>query len=255
MSDPFGKGELKVKKADGVADAINKLLANLSLACSKEEGIRNYFYVGVLGYGVQVGPALGGTLATKEVVSIEDIACNPVRIEMRTKKTSDGAGGLIEEQVRFPIWFDPAANGGTPMCLALGQARSILQGWITQHPDCFPPIVINFTDGESTDGDPTPQADAIKQLESSDGKVLFFNVHLSSQRKPEIEFPSSEEILPDQFAKLLFRMSSPLTPFMLKVAAEKQYAVTEGARGFVFQAELVTVIDFLDIGTRPSNLR
>jgi hypothetical protein len=31
--------------------------------------------------------------------------------------------------------------------------------------------------------------------------------------------------------------------------------VTDGARGFVFNADIVAVIRFLDIGTRPSNLR
>jgi hypothetical protein len=255
MSDPFGRGEVTGKKADGVADAINKLLQNLCITCSKEEGIRNYFYVGVLGYGAQVGPAFGGPLTGKELVSVEELASNPVRIDMRTKKSPDGAGGIIEEQVRFPIWFDPLANGGTPMCQALGQAQNTLQGWLTQHPDCFPPIVINFTDGEFTEGDPTAKADALTQLGSSDGRILLFNAHLSSQRKPPVEFPDNESGLPDQYAKLLFRMSSPLTPFMRKVAAEKQYVVTEGSRGFVFNADLTTVIDFLDIGTRPSNLR
>jgi len=173
---------------------------------------------------------------------------------MRTKKKPDGAGGVIEEPVRFPIWFDPVAKGGTPMCQVLGQARNILASWLALHPDCFPPIVFNFTDGESTDGDPTVQAEGIKQLGSSDGQVLFFNAHLSSHRKPSVEFPDSEEILPDQFAKLLFRMSSPLTAPMRFLAANMQYAVTEGSRGFVFNADLTTVIDFLESGTRP-NLR
>jgi len=31
--------------------------------------------------------------------------------------------------------------------------------------------------------------------------------------------------------------------------------VSENTRGFAFQADLVTLIKFLDIGTRPSNLR
>jgi hypothetical protein len=31
--------------------------------------------------------------------------------------------------------------------------------------------------------------------------------------------------------------------------------VSDGMRGFVFNADIVSVIRFLDIGTRPSNLR
>jgi Mg-chelatase subunit ChlD len=79
----------------------------------------------------------------------------------------DGAGGLVDQTVKFPIWFDPVANGGTPMCAALGRATTILQGWLAQHPDCFPPIVINITDGEATDGDPTGPAKTLTSLSSS----------------------------------------------------------------------------------------
>jgi hypothetical protein len=32
-------------------------------------------------------------------------------------------------------------------------------------------------------------------------------------------------------------------------------SVDEGGRGFVFHGDMVSVIKFLDIGTRPSNLR
>jgi len=68
------------------------------------------------------------------------------------------------------------------MCQALAQAKTIVQNWISQHPSCFPPIVINITDGEATDGNPSDAANEIMGLASSDGNVLLFNVHLSSQR-------------------------------------------------------------------------
>jgi hypothetical protein len=242
-------------KAQGVADAINRLLQNLVIKCAKEEGVRDYYHVGVIGYGAHVGSAFSGPLAGKELVPISEVANTPARIEVRTRKVDDGAGGLVDQQIRFPIWFDPVASGGTPMCQALGVAQRILQGWLSQHPACFPPIVINITDGESTDGDPSAAADAIRKLSSNDGEVLLFNVHLSSQRAAPIEFPDTEVGLPDQFAQLLFRMSSPLPPYMRSIAQQEGYTVSEGTRGFVFNADMVAVIRFLDIGTRPSDLR
>src|SRR5439155_9755039 len=39
MTDPYAGGK---RKADGVADAINKLLSNLSIKCTKSEGVRDY---------------------------------------------------------------------------------------------------------------------------------------------------------------------------------------------------------------------
>lgn len=255
MEDPFGGGESSRKKADLVADAINRLLQNLVIKCAKEEGIRDYFHVGVIGYGDKVGPALGGQLSGRELAPISDIGNLPARVEQRTKKVEDGAGGLVEQAIRFPVWFDPKSHGATPMCQVLTQAHEILSRWIGQHPDSFPPIVINITDGEATDGNPTAAADALRGLQTSDGNVLLFNIHLSSKGGKPIEFPDVADNLPDQYARLMFELSSPLTPAMRAIAQQEGYVTGEASRGFVFNADMVAVIKFLDIGTRPSNLR
>lgn len=253
MDEKLGGGG--TRKDQAVADAINRLLQNLVIKCAKSEGVRDYYHVGVIGYGQKVGAAFGGALADKPLVPISVIADSPVEIEERTKKVDDGAGGLIDQKIRFPIWFKPVAYGGTPMVAALGQAKTIVQNWLTEHPDCFPPIVINITDGESTDGNPSAAAQAVRDLKSSDGNVLLFNVHLSTISAAPFEFPRSDSELPDQFAKQLFGMSSPLPDYLLNAAKQEGFNVSEGSRGFVFNADIVAVIRFLDIGTRPSNLR
>lgn len=255
MSDPFGNGETGRSKAQGAADAINKLLQNLVVKCARDEGVRDFFNVGVIGYGAQVAPAFGGSLAGRDLVPLSDIANMPLRIDERMKKSDDGAGGIIEQSVRFPVWFEAVANNGTPMSQALSKGRTILQQWLHDHPDCFPPMVINISDGEATDGDPTGAANSIKQLATSDGNVLLFNVHLSSARGAPIEFPDSESALPDQFAQQLFRMSSVLPDTTRTIALQEGYAVSESTRGFSFNADMVALIKFLDIGTRASNLR
>lgn len=255
MADPFGTGEAGRKKADGVADAINRLLQNLVIKCAKAEGVRDYYHVGVIGYGDRVGPAFGGALAGQELTPISAVASAPLRVEERSRKIDDGAGGLIEQKVKFPVWFDPLAHGGTPMCEALTRATTIVDGWLAQHPDCFPPIIVNISDGEATDGDPSIPADALRRLSSSDGNVLLLNLHLSSQTAAPTEFPASADQLADDYARALFAMSSPLPDYMRAIAQQEGFAVGDTARGFVFNADIVAVIRFLDIGTRPSNLR
>jgi hypothetical protein len=42
---------------------------------------------------------------------------------------------------------------------------------------------------------------------------------------------------------------------MQSIALEQGYSPEPGARGFVFNGDLALVIQSLDIGTRPSNLR
>ncbi len=255
MSDPFGAGESSKSKADAVADAINRLLSNLVIKCAKSEGVRDYYYVSVIGYGANVGTAFGGALSGRDFVPISEIGNTPSNIEERKKKIDDGAGGLVEQTTKFPIWFNAVANGGTPMCQALTLAQRMLSGWLNQHPICFPPVVINITDGESTDGDPSIPAESVKSLSSNDGNVLLFNLHLSSQRSIPIEFADTEDTLPDQFAKMLFSISSFLPDYMRNFAQQEGYRVTENTRGFVFNGNIESVIKFIDIGTRPSNLR
>jgi hypothetical protein len=254
MADSIGDGGTH-RKADVVADAINRLLQELSIRCAKEEGVRDYFHVGVIGYGAQVGPAFGGALSGRPLVPISDIASTPARIEDRAKKVNDGAGGLVDQTVKFPIWLDPAASGGTPMCEALNQAQGILSNFLNQHPGSFPPIAIHFTDGESTDGDPSLAAESVKSLGSADGNVLLFNCHISSGAAAAVRYPDSDVGLPDQYAKLLFSMSSTLPPPMLSAVKQLGQSVSDGTRGFVLNADFADVVQFLDIGTRVGDLR
>lgn len=252
MTDPYASGK---RKADGVADAINKLLSNLSIKCTKSEGVRDYFDVGVISYGKKVEPALSGELAGQALAAISAVANHPARVEERAKKEDDGAGGLTEVKVKFPIWFDPKAAGSTPMCKAFQTAKETLEPWIEAHKYSFPPVVINITDGESTDGDPTADAENIRKLETQDGNALLFNCHISGTKAESVLFADADEGLPDQFAKLLFSMSSVLPENIREGALREGFQVSDASRGFAFNADLVELIRFLDIGTRPSNLR
>lgn len=244
-----------ITKAQALADAVNRLLQETIIKCSKDEGVRHYFDVGVLGYsGDTVRDALsfipGGVL--KPVYEIER---HPLRLEERRKAIPDGAGGIIEQTVRFPIWFEPAADGGTPMCAALQRAAETIADWADAHPSAFPPVVIHVTDGEPTDGDPEPIAKLIHELETDDGNVLLFNLHIASGGSQSVLFPASEAAVPPTAeARRLFRMSSVVPPFMLEAARAQGFEVAEGARGYGYRVDLVEAIKFLNIGTQAINL-
>jgi hypothetical protein len=249
MLEPFG-GNQEKSKAQGVADAINRLLQNLSLKCAKSEGIRDYFHVSVIGYGGKVAPAFGGALAGQGLVPISQIANNPIRVESRTRKVDDGAGGLIEQKFKFPVWFEPTSAGKTPMCQAFQLAQKLVGDFLVRFPQCYPPLVVNITDGVATDGNPLALAQAVGQLASADGNVLVFNAHVSAKEIRPIEYPDQEGGLPDDYARLLFRMSSVLPTKLLGAAKAEGFVVTPQSRGFVFNADLVAVVRFMDIGTK-----
>lgn len=250
MEKPFGR-QPERRKADGVADVVNRFLSEVSIKSAKAEGIRDYLKVGVIGYGEKVGPVLGGVLAGKPLLWIGEIANNPLRIEDRTRTEDDGTGGVFKRTVKVPVWLEPRAGGKTPIAQALVQAREAVEGFLRAYPDCFPPVVINITDGIPSE-DPRPEAQKLCELASSDGRVLLFNIHVSEKPDRPIEFPAAEDGLPDKFAKLLFRISSVLPPPFVKAAESEDFAVTPQSRGFVFNGDLISVIKFFNIGTLPA---
>lgn len=252
MDEPFA-GDTGTSKAEAAADAINKLLMSLVLRCTQNvnEGPRYYFDVGVIGYGGYrgPGPCLRGALTGRELVSMRDLASNHLRVEERTRMVADEAGRQVETKVKFPVWFDPVAEDGTPMLEAVKLACSILPRWIDAHKRSYPPIVINITDGMPNE-DPTPAARQLIGLGTDDGNVLLYNLHLSDLAASPLLFPAASAGLPDEFAQMLFEMSSQVPPRIQEELKVEGYSIEPGARGFVFNADAVALIKFLDIGTR-----
>src|SRR5215472_10025907 len=205
-------------KAAFVADVLNKTLYTLVTSCSKSDGVRNYFDVGVLAYGgTEVASGFGGVLSDGIVHPIHAIGEHTLRIEERKKKVDDGAGGIIELTTKFPIWFDPKSAGGTPMRAALNKTMETVTEWCDAHAGSYPPT----------------------------------NLHVTTNGGAETVFPTSESDLADEYSRMLFRMSSPLPAHLAKFASDKGYTIADGSRGFIFNGDPQCIVDFFEIGTRP----
>ena len=252
MSDAFA-GSFAIRKADAAAEAINNLLMHVVLLCTKnpDEGPRNYFDVGVIGYGSNsgVGPCFEGALRGRILASVRELAENILRVEERSRQIPDGSGGVVETTSRYPVWLDPVAEDGAPMREALDFAGELIDSWVTEHPRSYPPIVINITGGKA-DTDPIAAGERLATARTSDGATLLYNVYLSSSAMPPILFPSSSQELPNFTARALFEMSTIIPRHIAQELALEGYAVTPDARGFVFNADAVTLIRYLNIGTR-----
>jgi hypothetical protein len=240
-------------KAAFLADVLNKTLYTIIANCSKADGVRDYFYVGVVAYGGEdARNGFQGALDGEALHAISRLAESPLRVETRTKKVAGPNGDAVEQSVRFPIWFEPRSQGKTSMCAGLNAAIDIIERWRNEHPSAFPPTVLHVTDGHPSDGNPEPIADRLKSLATDDGGCLLFNLHVDVGEGKPLIFPNDERSLKDRFGKTLFRMSSLLPPHALEGAARKGYDVRPGARGFVFNAGIEAIADFFDIGTRPA---
>lgn len=260
MSSKFG-GTTGGSKAEECAKAVNRVLRELGLTCTVGSVIKNRCDISLLSYGAsgnQAKNALSGQLASKPVVTMQELVNCCLKVDTVKMKISDGAGGLVEVDEQFPIWIEPIASGGTPMAAAFEVACNLVDSWTKSHQASFPPIVINITDGApDSQSDAQVAASRLSQLGTSDGTTLILNAHISEGKAAKVQLPSSPTELPpgDGNAKFLFDISSELPPVMFERAGAVGYNnLAPGARGFVYNADAETMIRLLDVGTR-SNLQ
>lgn len=239
MENPFDKD---VSRATKLTDAINEIIFETGLKCVGPSGdVRNRFELSILGYSgfSSVYSAWEGSLANEWVVPIAEVFENS-----------------IGEINGIPIWIKPKSNGQTPMKRAFENAYRICEEWINwgNHRDCHPPIIINITDGQPTDGgfnfsELVNVVEDLKSLSTNYGNVNVFNIHIDGGMGDTISFPNTPPN--NQYAHLLFDLSSPLTPHMIELARNTGYNVENGAKGYIFNGNAKSLMDFLNIGSNP----
>lgn len=242
---PDGQG---MTRADGVALAVNRLIQESILACSSGEAIRDRLHMGLITYAGK-GVALAG--GAQGLRSVSELHGAPLRQERRPQQIPDGAGGLVTREYLLNVWVDPQAEGGTPMRAAAEQAYDLLEPWVQAHPDSFPPVLINITDGESTDGDPVPALDRIRSLATHDGNALVLNLLLSDKDGAKrVAWPVSPAEAPEGNLRRLVEASSVLPEGMVRRGVEsRELNLRTGCRGVVLNGGMVDMIQMLDIGT------
>jgi hypothetical protein len=250
-------GNSRETMAEGAARALNETLLELLFTSQGEPGkARHYFDVGIFGYGLRpvaggegVEPAFGGKLAGQPLVALPDLRDNPIAVR-ETPSVDVGA-----PPSRVPVWVEPVYGHRTPMCQAVAVAGAHVYEWASAHPDSFPPIIINITDGMVTD---SPYEGAgldewarrLVNIQTSDGPALLFNIFLSPAGSAHpVMFPATDRGLPAPGPDL-FRISSLLPPPMVANAHSTGIPVEPGARGFGFNADAYNLVRFLEVGTR-----
>lgn len=264
MSDPFGAAQPASgqRKSDAVATVINGFLNELigvnTTVSNGVSQVRPRAEIALIGYSSPNGQSMvsslfSGTLAGKDFVNLSELDANPVRVEMREVKELDSNGSVIKTTMPFPVWISPKADGGTPMYEALIVARDLACTWAGNHPDCYPPVIINVTDGKAN-GDLEEVVGEITQVSTRDGCALFFNVHITDLKNYTVEYPASESELPDDlFAKRLFFLSS-IIPDNTRSALESLLgrAVPPQARGMVFNGDATSVRMMFTFASAPA---
>lgn len=238
MGDKFGNSNNT--KAQELCNAINNVIFDLGLKCMKNGEIRNRFEVAMFSYGNKnITSGWKGNLKGKFLHTISNIFMN-----------------VLDDSQDKPIWITPNASGGTPMKAAFENVKLLCDDWIKwgrHKQDCHPPIIINVTDGEATDDDSNftgirKAVKCIQDLYTDYGHCIVLNVHISGRTSDKVIFPENQ-MSTDIIEKLLFEISTPLTPMMIHRARNLGYNLSDNAKGYVFNGDGNDLINFLNVGS------
>ena len=247
--------------AEAASRIVNRQINELVLRCIKSNEVRYYYDIAVIGYGTEAYSGWNGSLKGRDFVSPEELRDNPykkitIREEKRTRK------GTVEKEVEKVQWVEARHDGSwTHLHKAFGRAKMLLDQWMEQHKekDCYPPTIINITDGEfngASKDTVLQNANELKSMFTNDGNVILFNIHFTaSKSSEEIICPiDKRELNGNSYAETLFEISS-LLPLRYNADIEKYLNDNRQGRHVAMgvNVDATTLIKLMDIGT-PTNI-
>lgn len=247
--------------SEAAARIVNRQINELVLRCIKSSEVRHYYDIAVIGYGEEAYSGWGGDLEGRDFVSPEELRDHPykkimTREEKRTRK------GVVVKEVEKVQWVEAQSDGHwTHLHNAFSYAQKLLEQWMEQHhdKDCYPPTIINITDGEFNGASRDyvlQQANELKSMFTNDGNVILFNIHFAAGKSAEeVVCPiDAIELDGDSYAETLFDMSSLLPE---RYNADISRCLNDNRAGrhraMGINADATTLLKLMDIGT-PTNI-
>lgn len=245
--------------AEAAARIVNRQINELVLRCIKSNETCHYYDIAVIGYGEHAYSGWNGDLEDRDFVSPEELRDHPykkiiTREEKRTRK------GIVVKEVEKVQWVEAKHDGSwTHLHEAFAKALQLLNQWMEEHhdKDCYPPTIINITDGECAKREEVlQQANELKSMFTNDGNVILFNIHFTASKSTEEVVCPIEisELGGNNYAEMLFNMSS-LLPERYNTDISRCLNDNRAGRhrAMGVNADATTLIKLMDIGT-PTNV-
>ena len=247
--------------AEAVARIVNHQLNELVLRCIKGSETRDYYDIAIIGYGENAYSGWKGELEGRDFVKPSELKEHPYK-KITTKKETRTRKGVKVVEVEEVQWIEAeATEGWTRVHHAFEKAKGLLDEWMEKHhdKDCYPPTIINITDGEfngATKEYVLQQANELKSMFTNDGNVILFNIHISANKAVCVTCPASkDEVSFSSLATTMYEMSSLLPMRYSDRIADLRGDGTPNNRytAMSINADMSTLIQLMDIGT-PTNI-
>lgn len=247
MLSPYAAGKSRTEFA---SLAVNKVIDNIISKNYDGEAPKNRCFISVIGYNHDVKELCSGWL--------KDLDENPLRYETAKEKQYNGNGGIIEVEVKQPVWVEPITqDGATNMLGAFKLAKDLCEKWMKDNADGPAPVIINISDGVPYYDGKDPRVcmketvelvDSIKSLSNNDGNVLIFNAEIGEDSN-KVVFPTERGTIQQVEAQFLFDITSEIPDSYKDAARKKELDVKEGSRACIFNAGAVDLIQLIDFGS------
>lgn len=247
--------------AEAVARIVNHQLNELVLRCIKGSETRDYYDIAIIGYGENAYSGWKGELEGRDFVKPSELKEHPYK-KITTKKETRTRKGVKVVEVEEVQWIEAeATKSWTRVHHAFEKAKGLLDEWMEKHheKDCYPPTIINITDGEfngATKEYVLQQANELKSMFTNDGNVILFNIHISANKAVCVTCPASkDEVSFSSLATTMYEMSSLLPMRYSDRIADLRGDGTPNNRytAMSINADMSTLIQLMDIGT-PTNI-
>lgn len=230
--------------------AVNKVIDNIIQKNFDGVSPKNRCFISVIGYNHNVKEVCSGWL--------KELDEHPLRIEKLKKKAPDGAGGIVEVEIKQPIWVEPIKeDGATNMLGAFQLAKELVTKWMDDNADGPAPVIINISDGVPYYDGKDPRkcmeetvllAKEIMNMSNNDGNVLIFNAQIDDSNG-RVVFPADRNKVCQEEAQFLFDITSEVPESYRAAASKNELPLENGSHGCIFGADGVQLIQLIDFGS------
>jgi len=243
---------------------LDNFLYQCTIKCASEDKYKDYLDFVILGYGDNTFSPISKISTSEYPISVNKLDSSYESVEEFSEEELDETNSPLK-------WINSdSVSGNTAMLNAFTKVKKIIEDWVKKHPDSYPPVLLNVSDGMAndlpiinTDGqdayDPSPLFELckdIKKIQTNDGNVVIGNIHLSDGKIMKVNFPVSiDEVLniPDPAAVTLFEMSSSVPAPWLEKAQGFGFDIRPGGKFYIYNSDFDSFLSFFKFGTDPTN--